>query len=52
MVIQIDVETPSKLSTRQKEILREFRETETGAECPQSTSFFDKLKGIWDGIAP
>ncbi|MFN3451357.1 MAG: molecular chaperone DnaJ, partial [Sphingorhabdus sp.] len=52
MVIQIDVETPSKLSARQKEILREFRETETGEECPQSTGFFDKLKGIWDGIAP
>ena len=50
MVIQIDVETPSNLSARQKEILREFRETETGAECPQSTGFFDKLKGIWDGI--
>jgi molecular chaperone DnaJ len=50
MVIQIDVETPSRLSARQKELLREFRETETGEECPQSTGFFDKLKGIWDGI--
>jgi molecular chaperone DnaJ len=50
MVIQIDVETPSKLSARQKELLREFQETETGAECPQSRGFFDKVKGIWDEL--
>ncbi len=50
MVIQIEVETPSKLSTRQKELLREFRETETGDECPQSRGFFDKVKGIWDEL--
>ena len=50
MVIQIEVETPSKLSAKQKEILREFRETETGDECPQSRGFFDKVKGIWDEL--
>ena len=50
MVIQIDVETPSKLSAKQKELLREFQETETGAECPQSRGFFDKVKGIWDEL--
>ena len=50
MVIQIDVETPSKLSARQKELLCEFQETETGAECPQSRGFFDKVKGIWDEL--
>jgi molecular chaperone DnaJ len=50
MVIQVDVETPSKLTARQKEILREFRETETGEECPQSRGFFDKVKGIWDDL--
>jgi molecular chaperone DnaJ len=48
MVIQVDVETPTKLSARQKEILREFQETETGAESPQSKGFFDKVKDIWD----
>ena len=50
MVIQIDVETPTKLTAQQKEILCEFRETETGEECPQSRSFFDKVKGIWDEL--
>jgi len=51
MVIQIDVETPTKLSGRQKELLREFQATETGQESPQSTGFFAKLKDMWDGIA-
>jgi molecular chaperone DnaJ len=50
MVIQIDVETPTRLSARQKEILREFQETETGAESPQSKGFFDKVKDIWDDL--
>ena len=49
MVIQVEVETPTKLSARQKELLEEFRKTETGEECPASQSFFSKLKGLWDG---
>ncbi len=44
MVIQIDVETPTHLTARQKELLEEFRATETGKECPQSTGFFQRLK--------
>lgn len=48
MVVQIDVETPTKLSARQKELLQQFRETETGDECPQSRGFFAKIK---DAIA-
>lgn len=44
LVVEIKVETPTKLSRRQKEILEEFRETETGDECPESRSFFSKLK--------
>ncbi len=50
MVVQIDVETPTHLSARQKELLQEFRETETGEECPQSTGFFAKLKTMWDEL--
>jgi molecular chaperone DnaJ len=49
MVIQVEVETPTRLSARQKELLEEFRRTETGEECPASTGFFNKLKGLWDG---
>ena len=44
LVIQVEVETPTKLSTRQRELLEMFRETETGDECPQSQGFFAKLK--------
>ncbi|WP_299192587.1 molecular chaperone DnaJ [uncultured Erythrobacter sp.] len=44
MVVEIKVETPTKLSRKQKEILQEFRDTETGDECPESRSFFSKLK--------
>jgi molecular chaperone DnaJ len=50
MVIQVEVETPTRLSARQKELLEEFRKTETGDECPASTSFFKKLKGLWEGV--
>ena len=46
MVIQVDVETPTKLSLRQKELLEEFRRTETGEECPASAGFFGKLKSV------
>ncbi|MBA2920373.1 molecular chaperone DnaJ [Sphingomonas sp. MAH-20] len=47
LVIQIEVETPTKLSSKQKALLEEFRATETGEECPQSRGFFEKLKGMW-----
>jgi molecular chaperone DnaJ len=50
LVVQIDVETPTRMSARQKEILREFRETETGDECPQSRGFFDRVKEFWDDL--
>ncbi len=44
LVVEIAVETPTKLSKEQKELLKQFRETETGEECPESRGFFDKLK--------
>jgi molecular chaperone DnaJ len=50
MVIQIEVETPTRLTTRQKELLEEFRATETGDECPNSQGFFKKLKAAWEGL--
>jgi molecular chaperone DnaJ len=50
MVIQVEVETPTKLSARQKELLEEFRRTETGDECPASSGFFRKLKGMWEDL--
>ena len=44
LVVEIAVETPTRLSARQKEILRELQGTETGEECPQSKGFFDRIK--------
>ncbi|MCR9124020.1 MAG: molecular chaperone DnaJ [Phyllobacteriaceae bacterium] len=49
LVVEIMVETPTKLSRRQKELLEEFRETETGDECPETRGFFDKLKDVFGG---
>ena len=50
LVIQIEVETPSRLTARQKELLEEFRATETGEESPQSSGFFARLKGMWEDL--
>ena len=49
LVVEIAVETPTRLSARQKDILREFQDTETGDECPESQGFFRKLKGAFGG---
>ncbi|PEQ11228.1 molecular chaperone DnaJ [Novosphingobium sp. PC22D] len=50
LVIEITVETPTKLSSRQKELLRELQETETGDECPQSKGFFERIKDAWSDL--
>lgn len=50
LVVEIQVETPTKLSSRQKELLREFQGTETGDECPQSKGFFERIKDAWTDL--
>jgi molecular chaperone DnaJ len=50
LVAEIMVETPTRLSARQKELLRELQETETGDETPQSKGFFDRIKEAWEGL--
>jgi molecular chaperone DnaJ len=47
LVAEIVVETPTKLSRRQKELLEEFKATETGDECPETRGFFNKLKDVF-----
>lgn len=47
LVIQIDVETPTRLTAKQRELLEAFRETETGEENPRSEGFFGKLRDMW-----
>lgn len=50
LVVDIVVETPTKLSARQKELLRELQATETGDECPESKGFFNRLKEAWEDL--
>lgn len=50
MVVQIEVETPTRLNAKQRELLEAFRDTETGEECPQSSGFFSKIKGMWEDL--
>ena len=49
LVVRIEVETPTRLTAKQRELLEAFRATETGQECPQSTGFFQKVKTALGG---
>jgi molecular chaperone DnaJ len=49
MVIELAVETPVNLTTRQRELLREFEEL-SEENNPEASSFFSKVKGFWDGM--
>ena len=49
MLIELSVETPVNLTSRQKEILREF-DTLATDNNPEGSTFFSKVKGFWDGI--
>ena len=51
-IVQIEVETPSKLTHRQRELLEEFRaiEQERGDTCPKTHGFWGKLKATWDEL--
>lgn len=47
MVARILVETPTKMSARQKKLLEQFKETETGEECPAAKSFFARARDMF-----
>jgi molecular chaperone DnaJ len=49
LVARVLVETPTRLSGKQKKILEEFRETETGDECPAAKSFFARVREMLGG---
>jgi molecular chaperone DnaJ len=49
LVVRVEVETPTRLTPRQRELLEAFRETETGEECPATSGFFDKVKAAFGG---
>ena len=51
LVVQIDVETPVKLSKRQRELLEEFQGLEAGeGNFPAQSGFFAKIKGMWSEL--
>jgi molecular chaperone DnaJ len=43
-LVQVTIETPTRLSGEQKDLLRKFAETENTRVSPESTRFFEKLK--------
>ena len=49
MLIELAVETPVNLTQRQKELLEDFEKL-SAENNPESSSFFDKVKGFWDGM--
>lgn len=53
LVVQIEVETPVKLTKRQREILEEFQTLEAeegGRNTPRQSGFLDKLRGVWSEL--
>jgi len=49
MLLELAVETPVNLTSRQKELLREF-EALSEDNNPEGRTFFSKVKGFWDGM--
>jgi molecular chaperone DnaJ len=50
LVVELFVETPTKLTSRQKELMRELSECCGAQHHPRSTSFLGKAKRFWDDI--
>ena len=49
MFIELAVETPVNLTSKQKELLKEFEKL-SEENNPESTGFFRKVKTFWDGM--
>lgn len=49
MFIELAVETPVNLTSRQKELLKEFEDLSEDNN-PESKSFFSSVKSFWDGM--
>ena len=49
MIIELAVETPVNLTSRQKELLREFEDL-SEENNPESSSFFSSVKSFWDSM--
>lgn len=49
LYIELAVETPVNLTSRQRELLREFEELGKDNN-PETQDFFSRVKGFWDGM--
>jgi molecular chaperone DnaJ len=50
MYVQVVVETPQKLTKRQRELLQEFEKLSSNETQPESTGFFSRVKDFFDGL--
>ncbi len=50
LVVELYVETPTKLTARQKELIEELAQCCGEAHHPRAAGFLDKAKRFWDGI--
>ena len=50
LVVELFIETPAKLTARQKELLREFAGLCGEQQHPRTATFFGKARRFWDGI--
>src|SRR5947209_1876076 len=50
MYVQVVVETPQKLTKRQKELLAEFEKQSSSETHPESAGFFARVKEFLDGL--
>ncbi|MEO6198401.1 MAG: molecular chaperone DnaJ [Sphingomicrobium sp.] len=46
MIARVLVETPTRMSKEQKQLLEQFRTSETGDECPAVRGFFARVKDM------
>ncbi|MEO1207675.1 MAG: molecular chaperone DnaJ [Pseudomonadota bacterium] len=49
MYIQVEVETPKNLTSKQRELLKEFEEESRKETNPESHGFFSRMKEFFDG---
>lgn len=47
LYIHAMIETPVKLTDKQKELIKQFAELETVGSSPESEGFFDKIKNLF-----
>lgn len=50
MYIHVTVETPVKLTRKQKDLLREFETADGSGHSPEAEGFFTRIKEFWDDL--